>query len=143
MLTINSPPLKDTEPHVIVAHHFDEFDQQHAAGRLGMWIFLATEIMFFGGMFTAYTIYRQAMPQAFAAGSRQLDLVLGTANTAVLLSSSLTMALALDAIHRARKRAVLGFLIVTMLLGAAFLAIKFTEYDHKYEEQHLPLLGLA
>src|SRR5438105_1166676 len=142
MLTTDSTPSQSPDSAPRVAHHFDDLQQQHSASLLGMWIFLATELMFFGGLFTAYTIYRNSYHEAFAAGSRRLDIVLGTANTAVLLCSSLTMALAVDAAHRGRQRALLGFLAATMLLGSAFLTIKFTEYYHKYEDHHLPVAGL-
>lgn len=125
-----------------LAEQFDDLRQQQYARLLGMWVFLATEVMFFGGLITAYTVYRHQCSDGFALGSRQLNLVLGSVNTAVLLTSSLTMALAVDAAHRGLRRRLLGLLSVTGLLGATFLAIKFTEYWQKYEEGHLPVLGL-
>src|SRR5258708_2199920 len=125
-----------------VAHHFDDIDQQNRASLLGMWIFLATEVMFFGGMFAAYAIYRHLMPEDFALASRRLDLVLGTLNTAVLLSSSFSMVLAVDAARRGRRKLLLGLLTGTLLLGCIFLGIKFLEYYHKYQEHHLPVAGL-
>jgi cytochrome c oxidase subunit 3 len=126
----------------LLAEQFDDLPQQHHARLLGMWIFLATEVLFFGGMITAYTVYRHQCAAGFALGSRQLNLVLGSVNTAVLLTSSLTMALAVDAVHRGSRRRLMGLLALTWLLGAAFLAIKFTEYWQKYHDGHLPMLGL-
>jgi cytochrome c oxidase subunit 3 len=122
----------------LVAHQFDDAQQQTDASRLGMWAFLATEVMFFGGLFTGYTVYRSRFPQAFMAGSETLDVVLGTVNTAVLITSSLTMAFAVhSAAHRQRKR-LLGFLGLTMLLGTIFLGIKGVEYAQKFHEGHVP-----
>ena len=116
--------------------------EQQAAAQLGMWIFLATEAMFFGGALTAYGVYRFRWPAAFGQASRELDLWLGTLNTAVLLTSSLTMALAVAAAHAARRGRTLAMLCGTTMLGMVFLAIKFSEYLHKYHEQLWPVLGL-
>jgi cytochrome c oxidase subunit 3 len=121
-----------------LAHHFDDLDQQHAAGSLGMWVFLVTEIMFFGGLFLGYTIYRWQYTAAFITGSRELDIVLGGINTVILIASSLTMALAVFSAQTGRKKALILFLILTMLLGAGFLGIKYVEYHHKWEENHIP-----
>lgn len=126
-----------------LAEQFDDLPQQHGARLLGMWVFLATEVMFFGGMITAYTIYRYVQPAGFALGSRQLNLWLGSINTAVLLTSSFTMVLAVDAAQRGLFRRMRVLISLTILLGLAFLAIKFTEYWQKYDEGHLPALGLA
>jgi cytochrome c oxidase subunit 3 len=120
------------------AHQFDDAAQQHDASWLGMWVFLATEVMFFGGMFVGYTLYRGAYPQGFASASNHLDLWLGTINTAVLIGSSFTMALAVRAAQLGQKRPIIVFLILTMVLGAAFLGIKFTEYYAKFEEHLVP-----
>jgi len=108
-----------------------------------MWIFLATEIMFFGGLFTGYAVYRSAYPAAFADASRRLDMVLGGTNTAVLLSSSLTMALAVHSSQKGNSRKLVGFLLFTMLLGSVFLGIKFFEYFQKFEEHLVPGIGFA
>lgn len=121
-----------------VAHHFDDAEQQYVAAELGMWVFLATEILFFGGMFAGYAVYRGYYPRAFHEGSLTLDLVLGTINTGVLLASSLTMALAVHAAQTGSNRLVVRFLLGTLLLGAVFLGIKGYEYYHKFEENHLP-----
>jgi cytochrome c oxidase subunit 3 len=123
-------------------HHFDDLEQQHAAGSLGMWVFLVTEIMFFGGLFAGYTAYRWKYPEAFAAASKEVDLLLGTINTAVLIGSSLTMALAVYHAQRGgRRTALIFFLILTILLGSIFLGIKAVEYNHKFEHHLFPGAG--
>jgi len=113
-----------------LAHQFDDLDQQHEAASLGMWVFLATEIMFFGALFLGYAIYRGMYPAAFAAASHHLDIL--------LLCSSLTMALAVHATQLGTRKAATIFLILTILLGSAFLGIKGVEYFHKYEERLIP-----
>ena len=119
-------------------HQFESHAQKRETASLGMWVFLATEIMFFGGLFTAYMVYRSSFPGAFAAASRQLDVVLGTANTAVLILSSLTMALAVRGAQLGRRVPVVIFLALTMLLGSVFLGIKFYEYGRKFVEHLVP-----
>jgi len=121
-----------------VAHQFDDMAQQREASSLGMWVFLGTEILFFGGMFLAYIVYRSLYSQAFAEASHFMDLALGGINTAVLLTSSLTMALAVHAAQQGNKKRIIASLSATMLLGFAFLAIKAVEYAHKYEEHLVP-----
>jgi cytochrome c oxidase subunit 3 len=121
-----------------VAHQFDDAEQQREAATLGMWVFLATEVMFFGGMLTLYTVYRYLYARGFAEGSRQLDLWLGGINTVVLITSSLTMALGVHAAQEGRRRALVTSLVLTMLLGATFLSIKGVEYAHKFEEGLVP-----
>jgi cytochrome c oxidase subunit 3 len=123
-----------------LAHHFDSMEQQHEANVLGMWMFLATEILFFGGLFTAYTIYRTRFPEAFTAGSKALDTLLGAFNTAVLLGSSLTMALAVNAAQTGKKTLV-AFLGATIFLGIVFLGIKAVEWHHDYEVGMVPGLS--
>jgi cytochrome c oxidase subunit III len=105
---------------------------------LGMWLFLVTELMFFGGLFAAYTVYRFMYPAAFADASRHLDLVLGSVNTVILLTSSLTMALAVHSIQIGKRRLLMLFLGLTMLLGIVFLGLKTTEYLHVFEEGFFP-----
>jgi len=122
-------------------HHFADMDQQRNAAALGMWLFLATEIMFFGGMFCAYLIYRIWYYNEFAAGSRSLNLVIGTANTAVLICSSLSVALAVRAAQMGKRRLLVTLLSITMLLGLVFLGVKGYEWYEKYEEHHIPGLG--
>jgi cytochrome c oxidase subunit 3 len=124
-------------------HQFDDAVQQHEAATLGMWIFLATEVLFFGGLFTGYTIYRSAYPAAFGEASRHLDIVLGAVNTGVLLLSSLSMAMAVQSAQLGKQRRLLGFLTSTAVLGAVFLAIKFTEYAQKFHEHLVPGLQFA
>ena len=127
----------------VVAHQFEDGGQQHDADTLGIWVFLGTEIMFFGGLFTAYAVYRSLYYPAFAAGSRVLDIKLGAINTAVLLSSSFTMALSVRAAQTAKRTALAGLLIATMVLGAAFLGIKGFEYYQKFVEHVVPSLDFA
>jgi cytochrome c oxidase subunit 3 len=121
-----------------LAHQFDDLAQQEEASNLGMWVFLLTEIMFFGGLFAGYTVYRSMYPSAFAAGSHHLDVLLGTINTAVLISSSLTMVLAVHAAQVGQRQQLTGFLLLTMLLGLVFLGIKAVEYAHKFEAHLFP-----
>jgi len=117
---------------------FDTAAQQKEASTLGMWIFLLTEVMFFGGMFLLYTVYRNIYPNVFAVASSSLDAVLGAANTAVLLCSSFTMVLAVRAAQLGQRRAIIIFLILTLILGFAFLGVKAYEWNNKFEEHHVP-----
>jgi cytochrome c oxidase subunit 3 len=122
----------------LVAHHFADLEQQRSAHTLGIWLFLASEVLFFGGLFTAYATMRYSHPDGFRLGSQALDPVLGGANTAVLLTSSLTMALAVWSAQSANRRLLQLFLSLTFLLGAAFIVIKMTEWAHEYHEGLLP-----
>lgn len=124
-----------------LAHHFENLEQQREAGSLGMWVFLVTEIMFFGGLFMAYIVYRAWYPADFAAASHHLDVPLGGVNTAVLICSSLTMALAVYSAQVGARRSTVMYLALTLLLGLVFLAIKFVEYRHKFEEGLIPGAG--
>lgn len=126
-----------------LAHHFDTLEQQHDAATLGMWVFLVTEMMFFGGLFAGYAIYRSLHPEAFAAGSRLTDITLGFSNTLVLIGSSYTMVLAIRAARMARPNRAAAFLIGTICLGTLFLGIKFFEYYEKYREHHIPGPGFV
>jgi cytochrome c oxidase subunit 3 len=126
------------ERRTALAHQFDDLTQQYEASRLGMWAFLLTEVMFFGGLFVGYTVYRTAYPGGFMAGSQHLDITLGTLNTAVLISSSLTMALAVHAAQVGRRQILVRCLLLTMLLGLTFLGIKGYEYVHKYHQGLVP-----
>jgi cytochrome c oxidase subunit 3 len=125
-----------------LAHHFDDLVQQREAAELGMWLFLVTEIMFFGGLFLAYLVYRSAYPDEFAAGSHTMDHWLGALNTGVLLMSSLTMAMAVHAAHASHRQQLVWLLLATIALGLVFLGVKAYEYHHKYEEHLIPFLGL-
>jgi cytochrome c oxidase subunit III len=128
-----------SEAHVAgLAHQFDDIEQQRDACTLGMWLFLSTEILFFGGMFAGYTIYRNAHLAGFVAGSHILNIKLGATNTAVLIGSSLTMALAVHAAQLGKRKVLLTCLALTILLGLVFLGIKYKEYHDKYMEQLIP-----
>jgi cytochrome c oxidase subunit 3 len=119
-------------------HQFETLRQQHHADTLGMWIFLATEVLFFGGLITGYVMYRSSYPTAFAHASRTLEIGAGTIMTLVLLGSSLTMALAVHFSQLGNRRLLALFLILTIVLGLGFLAIKGSEYYHKWEDHHIP-----
>jgi cytochrome c oxidase subunit III len=132
-----SPP---TQPEALAprAHQFEDAGQRHHASWLGMWVFLSTEVMFFGGMFAGYAFNRSSYPDAFAAASNRLDITLGAINTAVLISSSLTMAMAVHSSESGRNKATVRYLLLTMLLGTVFLGIKFYEYYQKFVEHLIP-----
>lgn len=117
---------------------FDTAEQQRDASTLGMWLFLVTEIMFFGGMFLAYTIYRSMYTDVFAHASSTLNATIGAVNTAVLLCSSLTMVLAVRASQLGSRKGLIMFLILTMILGSAFLGVKAFEWHEKFVEHHVP-----
>jgi cytochrome c oxidase subunit 3 len=119
-------------------HHFADAEQQRDASTLGMWLFLATEVMFFGGMFCAYLIYRVWYYGEFAAGSRSLSIGLGTVNTAVLICSSLTVALGVRAAQMGKRKMLVILLLLTIVFGLAFLGIKGVEWYDKYKEHHIP-----
>jgi cytochrome c oxidase subunit 3 len=121
-----------------LAHHFDNLEQQTDATTLGMWVFLVTEVLFFGGLFLVYTVYRSLYPDAFIAASHELDVTLGTINTAVLITSSLTMALAVHAAQVGQRKTLMLLLVATMVLGGIFLGIKSVEYYHKFVEHLVP-----
>jgi cytochrome c oxidase subunit 3 len=124
--------------HPALQHHFENMEQQREAGTLGMWIFLVTEIMFFGGMFLAYTLYRSFYPAAFASGSNHLDITLGAVNTGVLILSSFTMAMAVFFTQVGKNRPQVLCLIATLILGLTFLGIKAKEYSDKYRDHLIP-----
>ena len=126
--------------HSEVAHQFQDLDQQQETDTLGIWIFLVTEIMFFGGLFAAYAIYRYLYFAAFEGGSHILDVKLGAINTMVLLASSLTMALSVRSAQIGSRRLTITFLLATMVLGSVFLFIKGVEYHQKFVEHVVPAL---
>jgi len=121
-----------------LAHHFDTVEQQRESSSLGMWVFLAQEVMFFGGLFLAYLVYRSSYPAAFAEATHHLDVVLGGINTVILIASSLTMALAVYCAQTGKRNLLVLFLLATMALGLAFLGIKAVEYHHKYVDKLIP-----
>ncbi|MGB8028655.1 MAG: cytochrome c oxidase subunit 3 [Terracidiphilus sp.] len=119
-------------------HHFESVDQQFDATNFAMWLFLLTEVMFFGGLFTAYLIMRNWYYPAFVEGSHQLSIFWGTANTAVLIASSFTMAMSVWSAETRRKGALLLCLGLTLLFGLTFLGIKGIEWHEKWEKHHIP-----
>src|SRR3954447_6599919 len=135
--------MSHTEHSGALAHHFDTLEQQHNAATLGLWAFLLTEVMLFGAVLTSYAIYGSAYPAEFAEASRHLNVLLGGVNTAVLLSSSLTMALAVRAAQLGQRRATVNFLLLTLVLGTVFLCIKFSEYYAEYHEHLIPALNFS
>jgi cytochrome c oxidase subunit 3 len=124
-------------------HHFATVEQQRETSSFGMWLFLLTEIMFFGGLFAAYLIYRNWYYPAFVAGSHQLSIVLGGINTVVLICSSFTMAMGVYSAELRQRKALVGWLLATILLGVAFLGIKADEYHEKWEKHHVPGLNFS
>jgi cytochrome c oxidase subunit 3 len=133
----------ETASHPHVAHHFANIEQQREIRALGMWVFLASEVLFFGGVFTAYAVMRGQYPIGFAYGSRELSAPLGGINTAILLTSSLTMALAVWAGHTAQRRYLQLFLAGTLLFGTVFLVIKGYEWYQEYDHHLVPGSGFA
>ena len=123
-------------------HQFEDMGQQQESASIGMWMFLVQEIMFFGGLFTVYLVFRSKFPMAFAAGSNHLDVWWGAGNTVVLIVSSLTMALAVHYAQLGKRMAQVVCIILTMILGATFLGVKAIEYADKYHEGIVPITGL-
>ena len=121
-----------------LAEQFDDLPQQQEASTLGMWTFLATEILFFGGMFLSYITYRHAYPAAFAAASHHTILLYGTINTAILLTSSLTMVLAVHAAQENKIKWLTRYLLLTVFLGCCFLGVKALEYHQDLQERLWP-----
>src|ERR1041385_1012525 len=119
-------------------HHFDDPAQQLESSTLGMWVFLITEIMFFGGMFGGYTVYRNWYPDAFASTSHFMNVTIGAINTGVLICSSFTMVLAVRAAQLGQKKALILFLVLTLILGCVFLSLKYVEYHEKWVDHHIP-----
>ena len=134
------PHEHDEYPHhPKLQHHFDDMAQQTEASTLGMWVFLVTEVMFFGGLFLAYLVYRHADPMGFQEASNHLNVTWGAVNTIVLIVSSLTMALGVRAAQTsAPPRVQVGWVIATMILGSAFLGVKVIEYADKFEHHLVP-----
>jgi cytochrome c oxidase subunit III len=140
-------PATDSElehehsPHL--HHHFATTDQQREASNFGMWLFLLTEIMFFGGMFTAYLIYRNWYYPAFVAGSHWMVMWAGTLNTTVLICSSFTMAMGVYSAEKKNRKGLLTYLTLTILLGFGFLGIKAFEWHNEWVEHHVPGLNFS
>jgi cytochrome c oxidase subunit 3 len=127
--------------HAVLAHHFEDLGQQRETETFGMWIFLATEILIFGAIFTAYTVYRLKYPLDFEAASGKLNVLIGSINTVVLLSSSLTMALSVRATRVGQQRMLLTCLGLTIFLGGLFLVFKAIEYYVDYKDKLVPVLA--
>lgn len=119
-------------------HHFNEMGQQFDATKIGMWLFLVTELLLFGGLFVGYGIMHAKHPAAFLAAHHHLNRMMGSLNTIVLLVSSFTMVMGVWAAQTSRKKLLILFLILTLLLAGTFLVVKFFEYQHKFEEGLLP-----
>jgi cytochrome c oxidase subunit 3 len=152
-MSVESPPVRDAHDaahvphggghghghgHGDVAHQFDDASQQREAALLGMWSFLATEVLFFGGLITAYVVYRWAAPVQVGLASHHLNVALGCVNTCVLLVSSFLVALAVSEAQRGNARRVVQLLIGTIVLGVAFLGIKAVEWVTDYHEGLIP-----
>ena len=131
------PPTEHTH-HPKQQHHFYSMGQQLEASILGMWVFLVTEVMFFGGLFMAYLVYRHSYPLAWEESSHMLNVYLGGLNTLVSICSSLTMVLAVRAAQLGSRRGLLANLIFTMMLGSTFLVVKYFEYKEKFEHHLVP-----
>ena len=134
-------PVAKSEP--LLAHQFSDRTQQVEADSLGMWVFICTEVMFFGALFTGYALYRFTYDAEFRLASHPVSFLLGSVNTGVLLTSSLFMALALHAAQRGDRRQLLGFLWVTAALGVVFLAIKLKDYSDLWDHGLVPALHFA
>jgi cytochrome c oxidase subunit 3 len=130
--------LHDAHAHATHAHQFDDPVQQKEAAALGMWAFLATEVLFFGGLFLCYTVFRYRFPEMWDIGSHILNVTLGAVNTVVLLTSSLTMALGVHAAQTGKKKALTAYLLITIVFAFGFLVIKSFEYHDKWVESLVP-----
>jgi cytochrome c oxidase subunit 3 len=128
-------------PRSLVAEHFDDLEQQRSAAQLGMWVFLATEVLFFGGLFLAYSVYRSLYPRDFAAASHHTDVLIGGINTAILLFSSTLMALAVRAAELRERKALIRLLLGTAFLGIVFMFLKGVEYHKDWTDHLVPLFN--
>lgn len=126
-----------SKPHV-VAHHFNDADHEFDASKQGMWVFMVTEVLMLGGLFVAYAIFRGLYPEMFKAAHAYLSVKMGATNTIVLLTSSLTMAMAVSATQRGERNKALGLLAATIALAGVFLVVKYFEYSHKIHSGLLP-----
>lgn len=122
----------------VLKHHFEDLGQQHACERLGIWMFLATEILFFGGVFAAYTVYRLWYPAEFELASSHLNRVFATINTVLLISSSLTITLAIRSAKLGDRGALIRRLLITAALASGFMVVKGFEYAQDFEEHLVP-----
>lgn len=129
--------MNSTQP-AYVQHHFVDAEQQRESSKLGMWIFLLTEVLTFGGLFAAYAVFRAWYPDMFINAHKALDVTMGSINTVVLITSSVTIALAIRSLQIGKAIAAQRYLILTLLLAATFLVIKYFEYSHKFHVGQLP-----
>jgi len=120
------------------AHHFNSIEHEFEAGKLGMWLFLVTEVMLFGGLFVAFFIFQGMYPEMYKEAHHHLNRVMGAINTVVLLLSSLTMALAIAFVQRDKRQLAKGMLLITLACATTFLVIKYFEYAHKFHDGLLP-----
>ena len=135
-MAVVDPPIAHDDHHdhaEFIAHHFDSAEQQYDSGKLGIWIFLVTEVLFFSGLFVFYTLYRNLHPEIFEQAHVYLDKVLGGLNTIVLLFSSLTMALGVRAAQLGKNKNCAVYVLITMVCAAMFLGVKAVEYSHKWD----------
>jgi cytochrome c oxidase subunit 3 len=141
-VALESHAIADHHEHpAYLHHHFDDVEQQREVTSLGMWLFLCTEVMMFGGLFFSYTLYRLLYTPAWHAGSQHLNITLGTINTFVLLASSWTMAMAVHCAQVENKRWMCRWLAITWLFGAAFIGIKAVEWTADYKEGIMPAVS--
>ncbi len=138
MSDVTMPAGSHHEHHPFLQHHFEDLGQQHEASTLGMWMFLTTEILFFGGILMAYWLYRLMYPEAWALGAAQQNTMYGGINTIVLIVSSLTMALAVRNAQLGKQGATVAMLFATLVFGTAFLVVKGIEYHSHFSEGLLP-----
>jgi cytochrome c oxidase subunit 3 len=134
----NAAAASGLSPQYHVAHHFDSADQQFESNRMGVWLFLVTEILFFGGLFCAFAVFRSWYLPGFLEAHHHLDKVMGAINTLVLITSSLTMALAVRSSQVGNKSATTKLLAFTIFCAFIFLVVKYFEYSHKFHEGLLP-----
>jgi cytochrome c oxidase subunit 3 len=126
------------EAHPALAHHFESLEKQAHAARLGMWLFLATEVLLFTALFAAYAVYRYLFHDSFAEASRHIETWIGLVNTIVLVTSSFTVAMGLHRATRGDGKGTALFFGVSVLLALVFLGFKAVEYTHHFQEGQLP-----
>ena len=131
-------PVGTHTHHPALQHHFDTLEQQQHAATLGMWVFLMTEVLFFGGLFMAYTLYRTWYHEMFVVASKHLNITYGALNTIVLIGSSVTMAMAVRSSQLGERMKLVVYLILTMILGSVFLGVKYIEYADKFHHHLVP-----
>ncbi len=136
--TTSAEHAEKGSPQFHTAHHFDKADTQFEAGRMGIWLFLVTEVLFFGGLFCAFFVFRSWYFDSFVEAHHHLDKKMGAINTLFLITSSLTMALGVRAAQRTKKAECTRYLAMTVLFACGFLVIKYFEYEHKIHDGLLP-----